>query len=876
MPSPDDAPAHTAATRARLASVLAVAALLGASFAVQAHFFRQFPQPSLFGDPAGYYALGQNLREGLALLRAEGWRAAFEHVRGGFDFLGIGLIFALLPSDRPGDVAWFRLLLAGINTLGMLGACLLARRSSGSLAAGLLAVVVALLHPSFSTDVGRLYPEPIVGCLCVWAAYFYTRGVDEGRARSMAAAGLLLFGALLVRAKLMPYLLALAGLALLVSLPAWGRKPRARRLVGAFLLGALPLVALWAGARRAAQGSVDAKVPEWNLPSRHYYPYGFWQYIDSDGWEGPYRLKTEPYYRALVAASRSDPELMRSRARQWLFTLRYIGSRPLESLSVVLDNAWRLYDHPHNPYRWDYPLDYGRALALHRGVVVLGLAGLLLWALGSAARAGIAFVPLSLLLIYGLAFPYPRYALPGLLILCASAPAFVAACLTRLRGASLRPPAVALAVGLALTGLARLAFLPLPELARWLGWLGLLAVLGTPLLLAAAVSPSAPRRWPAAVAVWAGLACLLTAHALRDRAWHETETPLGSDTLGARQELELDAEALAALRSAGEAFVAFDLSVPRGDTSVLSLDVGGHALAGEALQPTMPRLPEQTTTGGRDWRGYRQWWALPLRSEWLPASPAEPLRLELRARPGAEVVLRGDRYGGQQRVYAGPSFGDWPHAAGSKLEHDGDYRIPVRRPLMSRATRSFVLGVDGNWEPRRALHRVRVVTLGANEGRLTWRTPPLPKAPRLALAFAGSSAGRARTAEVEFGGLRLRGFPLASERDFALDQPPLRLCFQALGRRGEHPYGAYVLTAPGVAAGATQPMAVRFFTGMRDEPVLFALDTRPPEQRPRADAGAGCELPEGTLRVEAYGSDLDARHNNYPQDTGRWRVEQVY
>lgn len=862
--------------RRRIAAVLAVAALLGASFAIQLHFFRRFPQPSLFGDPAGYYALGQSVREALHLLRGGGGLgAAFEHVRGGFEFLGIGLIFALLPSDRPDDVARFRVLLAAVNTLGMLGAGLLARRLCGSLWAGLLAIAAAALHCSFSTDTGRLYPEPIVGCLCVWAAFFYVRGVDEGRARSMAAAGLMLFAALFVRAKLMPYLLVLTALALLLSWPAWGRTRNARRLVGAFLLGGLPVVLLWAGALCAAQGSVDAKVPEWNLPSRHYYPYGFWQYMDSDGWEGPYRLKTEPYYQALEAAAQSDPGLMRSRARQYLFTLRYIASRPLQSLSVVLDNAWRLYDRPHNPYRWDYPLDYGHELRLHRTVVVLGFAGLLLAALGRTARAGVAFVPLALLVIYGFAFPYPRYALPALLILCAAAAAFVVACAARLRRASLRPPLVALAAALVLVSLARFIFLPLPELARVLGWLGLAALLGTPLVLAATVSPAARRRWLAAGAAWGALCCLLAAHAGRDRTWHETRTRLGGDTLAVRQELELDAGALATLRSAQEAFIVFDLSLPRGDASVLALEVGGRALPGDTLSPTMPRFPEQTTTGGRDWRGYRQWWALPLEPAWLPAA-GQPLVVELRARAGADVVLRGDRYTGQEQVYEGPSFGDWPHLASSKLEYDGDYRIPVRRPLGSLATRSHVMNAGGRWAQQPALHRIRLVTLGANEGWLTWRTPPLPAAKWLALAFAGSSAGRGHTAQVEFGGARLRGFPLGSRTDFTLAEPPLRLCFQALGQRGEHPYGAYVLIAPGVAAGATEPMAVRFFTGMRDEPVLFALDTRGTKERPRGEAGAGCELPEGAVRVEAYGSDLDARHNNYPQDTGRWRVERVF
>lgn len=856
---------------------LAAAALLLLAFAVQARFYRHFPQPVLFGDPAGYYAIGQSWREALAGWRAGGsLAAAFDQVRGSFEFLGIGLLFALLPSDRPGDIASFRLLLTGFNTLGMLGACLLARRLSGSPLAGLLAIAVAALHPSFSCDTGRLFPEPVVGCLSVWAAYCFVRGLDDQRPGWLAAAGLSLSGALFVRAKLMPYLVVLLLLALLASLPAWRRQAGARRLVLALLLGGLPLFALWFGARRVSAGPVDSKVPEWNLPARQYYPYGFWQYLDSDGWEGPYRLKTEPYYQALQAAARARPELLRSRRQQLFFTLRYVAERPWLSFSTVLDNSWRLYDRPHNPYRWDYPLDDGQALLLHRAVVVLGLAGGLLVALRRPARAGIYFVPLSLLVVYGFAFPYPRYALPGLLILVASACAWCVAAgrgLARLgpRARELRLPLAALALGLVLATLARLAFLAQPELARAAGLLGLAALLGAPLLLSAALAPEAARPFAKAALAWAALVLLLAAHAARDRNWHETELAL--DRAGARQEVELDEIGLRALREASQAFVAFDLSVPRGDVSGLTLSVGGHSLPGSALQPGMPRFPEQTTTGGRDWRGHRQWWVLALDPAWLPA-PGQPLAIELRGGPGSDARLRGDRFAGQDQVYEGPSFGDWPWLASSKLEHDGDYRLNVRRPLESRATRSLVLSADGSWVKQKARHRIRLVTLGQNEGRLSWRTPPLPKGEWLALEFAASAQGRGLSAEVQLGDRRLRGFPLASEEDFVVEQPPLRLCFRAGGRRGDQPWGSYVLLAPGGGAGRSLPMGVRFLTGLRDEPATFSLDTR--AGRPRLEPAPQCALPTGALRVEAFGGELEAHRNSYPQDTGRWRVERVF
>jgi len=194
------------------------------------------------------------------------------------------------------------------------------------------------------------------------------------------------------------------------------------------------------------------------------------------------------------------------------------------------------------------------------------------------------------------------------------------------------------------------------------------------------------------------LALILLGHDLHDARWHEVSTRLGGGVTGVSQEIALPEPALTRLRAASEAYLVFDLSVPRGDTGRLSIEVDGRSLPGTDLVPTMLRLPEDTTVGGRDWRGYPQWWALRLTPDLLPASAGQPLAVRLTATDGSDVVVRGDRFGDQASVYEGPSFGDWPHLVPVKLQYDGDYRIPIRIGLGSTDSRSGQRDADGKWE----------------------------------------------------------------------------------------------------------------------------------------------------------------------------------
>jgi hypothetical protein len=853
--------------------IAVVAGLLALGLGLQLHFFAAYPRPVLFGDPAGYYKVGVRLLEALGRWRGgEPLAAAYESVRGTFYLLGVGSVFALLEAWRPQDWGFFQRAFGLFNTAAMLGVFLLGRRLSGRFAGGVAGLAVAAVYPTFSVQTGRLYPDPLTGCLFVWAAWLYAEalGREERGARWMAAAALVFSVALAIRSQLIAYMLLVVPLALLLTARAWVRRPQGRRLALALALALLPLFAFWVFVEKSVGGRDDV-TQLGNVTFNPPYPFGFWQSLETDGWVGPYRSKTEPYFLALQEAGRSDPQLMRSRARQWAFTARYVGARWRQSSLLVLDNAYRLYDRPANDYKWDYPFPYPWQVALQRVVIVLGVAGAALFVAESPGLAAVFLLPASLALLHGLVFPWPRYNVPAMPILLAAAgAAAVRLAPVRPRGGAAR----ALAAGVLLLGLAWALSDVGPAAARLLAWAGTCALLAAPFLLI-------PRAVAHRRAVWAAAAGALallvpfTAHALRSRLWHERWTTLGpGGVAGVEQEIALPPEARAALRAADEVFLVLDLRVPQGDLGRVALRVGPQDLPGGALQPTMPRLRESTSTGGRDWRGYPQWWALRVDPAWLPAE-GQPLRVRLTYDGAAPLRLGGDRFADQERVYEGPSFGDWPHAVALKLEYDGDYRIPVTLPLGSQGTRSSVIDARGR-RPLARVHRIRLVTLRNNAGWLAWRSAPLPPGGSAALAFSAWSGQRGTATLALGGGARLE-LPLGAGADFRLEQDGLTLCHRYEGERGEKAYGSYALIGPVARLGppgAPLDLQLRFTTGMSDQPLFFVIDR---QRAPAATAAAlGPCLAPGTPVLPGAAQVVDATHNNYPEDTGRWAVAAVY
>jgi hypothetical protein len=264
---------------------------------------------------------------------------------------------------------------------------------------------------------------------------------------------------------------------------------------------------------------------------------------------------------------------------------------------------------------------------------------------------------------------------------------------------------------------------------------------------------------------------------------------------------------------------------------------------------------------------------VPFDPSWIPESG--PLRVRL-SNAGAPLVVGGDRFSGQQRVYEGPSFGDWPHWVALKLEYDGDYRIPVTASLESRGTRSFVVDPGGRRRGVRGVHRIRIVTLRQDEGWLYWRTAPLPAQGTAALALS-AWAGHRGEADLFVGRAPRLTFPLGARKPFTVEAGGVRLCHVFEGERGEKAYGAYALVGEVSSLGTPgAPLAaqVRFRTGMSDAPMFFVIDRKRPLPETVA-ALAACTVPPGAA-INGAAEILDATHNNYPEDTGRWTIEKVF
>jgi 4-amino-4-deoxy-L-arabinose transferase-like glycosyltransferase len=857
-------------TAGRAPRIALVLVLLTLGFALQVRFLARYPQPVLFGDAAAYYSVGQRFQQAAArLAEGEPVETAIESVRGYLHFAGVGAAYALIDALQPRDIAHFRIVLAGFNTLAMLACFLLGRRLAGGYAGGLVALTMAVVYPPFAVQTGRILPDPITGCAFVWAACFYARGVERRSATAMVAAGLALGAALLIRSQLIAYVGALLALALAVTAPRWWRSGAS--LACALALGFLPAAVLWLVIVRAVGGDLRQIEALGNFTFQQRYPYGFWQFLDTDGFMGPYRLGQEPYYRALESAAAADPGLLESYPRQLAFTTRYVASRASESVPLVLDNVYRLFDRPANDYKWDYPIAYSRQVPYQRAIVLLAVAGAAVFSAARPALAGVFFVPACLALLHGLSYPWPRFNQPAMPILIASAGAFVA-WLARERGRrAIAAVLVALAAAGALFAVAAGTRMALPDVARWLRLLGIACLIGAPFAAAVAV-----RHRRALVAAGLAVLVLAAAHESRSRAWHETGTRLGEEVVAVEQTITLSPESLHRLRAASEAFVVVDLLVPNGNPGGLSAVVNGREIGADGWIPTMPRFGESTAAGGRDRRGYRQWWALRLDPAMLAGPDPRRVRIELRRREGAPVVVYGDRFRDQQAWYEGPSFGDWPHLAAVKLEYDGDYRLPVRRRLESERTQSRVVARDGTRSHVASVHRIRIVALATNEGRLSWETAPAPVvAPtrELAIGFFAYS-GRAGSAELLVGESVVARLPLGSTEDFEAGVAPHRLCHRAEPPRGDMAYGGYVLVTPATRAGAL-PLGVRFRSGMSAEPLFFSLDQRGDAAR-LASLLAACAVRPSAVPVDGVGRVLDASANHYPETTGRWSVAALY
>lgn len=309
-----------------------------------AAWYRAFPQYSAYPpDQSGYLAGGHTILASLSSLARNGFSApVVEELRRWFDFLGVALAYGLIDALQPNDLGFARAVFASFNALSALGAYSLAQ-SLRSPRAGALALAFFLVSPAFPAGASRLYPDAITGCLLVWSVRLFVEG-----ARFAVGAGVFAGAAMLARVQMLPWVpLGLAVCSLGAMRPQV--EPGSRRLIRLGWLGlSLPLL-LFAALSYFGLENRNDSAPKHNMPRYHYYAYGFWQNLESDGWEGPWRLKKDPFYAALVEESRTDPGLLKSRPRQYLFAARYAGARLDVAIPIVLGNFFRIFDRPQNP-----------------------------------------------------------------------------------------------------------------------------------------------------------------------------------------------------------------------------------------------------------------------------------------------------------------------------------------------------------------------------------------------------------------------------------------------------------------------------------------------------------------------------------------------
>ena len=90
--------------------------------------------------------------------------------------------------------------------------------------------------------------------------------------------------------------------------------------------------------------------------------------------------------------------------------------------------------------------------------------------------------------------------------------------------------------------------------------------------------------------------------------------------------------------------------------------------------------------------------------------------------------------------------------------------------------------------------------------------------------------------------------------------------------RQDRAYGEYVLVGP-APGRAPLSLSVAYRAGLSQEPMFFVIDRRaasPDLVRAARQCGVEGAVTDGAARI------VDASHNNYPEDTGRWTVAGVF
>jgi hypothetical protein len=622
-----------------------------------------------------------------------------------------GLLYGLLLLVRDAPQTIYV-----AHALAMAGAAVFLVRAASQIGGRRLAVItglLAVLYPTFPVLCGIVQPEPVILLLWSLALDLLLRARDEQSPRRFGAAGLAFGLGLLLHPQGLWFLLGALGLVALVAAPALIRPP-VRLWTAAFAWGLLPVVVATAAGEawaRPAAHVLDERHGFWAYTARM--PLGFWLFVDTDGWQGPLRIDDTRYARGLAAAEAGADA--QGAAGRVAYTVRFVAQNAAASVRTVLRNLRRLFEVPDNPFRRDWILPWRAQVAWHRALVVLFLLGV---PLALARGAAPLVVPVVILAAtYPLYHVFNKYAVPATPFILLGA----ALALERLVFVEPRLFSFALALGVAGLGA---ALEP-----------GNLVLAGVPVTAARAVPPVllcaglaaafalGLRHWAAGRAGRAACAlgfCLLLASwaaARGDAPRSVIAIPL--DQL-VRHEIRPDADGLARLQAAPEAWVFVDLLVPDGAGGGLRLDFdGGSVVTGGELLPTMPTFGLATVRGGRDPKTFRQWWAARFQPDMVKDGRVAVRVHDAAGRSRIFGDLDAPRTAG---IYRGLSLGQWPFLSVYRLMHDGEYRLPAEQPL--RGTRSSEVA----GRPLPGALGVRLVILDPAAGPPPWAVGPSPRA----------------------------------------------------------------------------------------------------------------------------------------------------
>jgi len=842
------------------------------------YFLHHYPQAAPFD---AYYNVGLRLMRDLAASRSVGdLVAAFRAMKGLAYLVGAGAFYGPWAILRPGDFQWMREGLALVDAVNLALAATLLFLWTRRLLAAVAAAALWLIFPGYTLNLVRGYPEPFIVLCFLLSLLALTAG---GRRKSLplhALSGFLFLLSIFIRVQVMPFFMMACGLVLLLA-ARWILAAAHRRCALAFLAGWLPILAVWTLLLVEVRDPVRLESFSFHA-FQHAYPHGFWLYLDTDGWMGPYSLRQYPFYLAMVEAARPDPDLLTSPVRQWVFAARYVLDHLGESARTVLVNLYRFFAKPTNDYKWDYPYPYGLQQVVQGLVSVIGLAGLV-----RAVRPGLPWAPL-VVYTFALTVPYAishvelRYHLPVM------APVLLGAALwcddaRRWPPSSARRRALLGALAAATVTALLWTWCWRTGDPRWAPIAHGLAVLGSAATLFfffRGTTKEGPRAERAAGATLGVLgAATLLAVGLSDRTWHERHLTLAPGT-NLRQRIALAEDGRRLLAAAEEAYAVFDLGRAGSARRCVSVEVDGTRHGGEELFPAMPHFPLGTTAGGRDPAWFRQWWALPLgraERERLGAEVEIGLLVSPECRDtsmtlGADNLLRDEGRG-----YEGPSFEEWRKVSVYRLLYDGEHRLSVRRPRLVRGRRSGRVEA-GRYEPLGVDLRIDLVVPEPGGARLEWETAPAGP-PRDTLVAFRAESGRAGEGLLHVqpeAGSGPVSFPLGSREPFTREGGAIRVWYapEHLGEgRAE---GLYLVRIPAALVRSGQPLRllVTMPARLSTEERYFAVRPAPAMAAARR-AFAPLMMGDVPL-VEGFGRFLDASRNSYPGDTGPWELAAVF